>query len=93
MTILDEIAAERRRQVAKDYDAAHDDKHALGEIGSAAAACALMASGRITLARDAWPWREDLLSEHTPRQLLISAAALCIAEIERRDRQEGQCQK
>lgn len=89
MTIYHEIAAERQRQIAKGYDAAHDDDHRLGQIASAAAAHALMASPWLVLAKDVYPWTPDGLSADTaPREHLVMAAAMLVAEIERLDRAE-----
>lgn len=43
MTVLDEIAAVRQKQIAKGYDAPHDDQHTGGELRFAAASFALRA--------------------------------------------------
>lgn len=112
--ILEEIAAERSRQIAKGYDAAHDDGHIRGEIAKGAAALALSACGgasvptgerrqrqidpirpqmgrewverRVSVSPQAiWPWLNSF-SAPTPRDALISAAAMAVAEIERLDR-------
>lgn len=45
MTALEEIANERRRQIGKGYDAAHDNQHDDGSIAQAAAAYALVGCG------------------------------------------------
>ena len=83
MTVIEEIAAERARQIThEDYDHAHDDKHRDGEIAMAAAtyAAGIGFSGL-------WPadWgfpKYDM----NPRRNYIKAAALLVAEIERIDR-------
>lgn len=48
MTIIEEIAAERRRQIVEGVTPEHDDKHEFGDIALAAAAycCAGTARGR-----------------------------------------------
>ena len=58
MTIYDEIEVRRAQQIAKGYDAAHDDEHTNGEIAKAASAYAAAgaknsATGRDALAMDA----------------------------------------
>lgn len=88
MTVLKEIAAERRRQVVKGYDAAHDDAHTGGQIAQAAAAFALSASGKSTTALMCWPWSKHDFDDGIgrSRENLIKAAAMAVAEIERLDR-------
>lgn len=76
------IAAERQRQIAKGYDAAHDDSHKGGEIvladwGARARIEAAINAGR---AGDSPVYKE----------LLTEAAAQCVAEIERVERAEGE---
>lgn len=66
MTAIDEIAAERERQIAVEgYDAAHDDLHSNGEIAMAAACYAAPAliftkdeRAKATIYGDPWPWDE-----------------------------------
>lgn len=79
MRVLDEIAVERKLQIARGYDAAHDDEHTGGEIARAAASFA---------ANDPrlWPWGALPIHEGGRRETLIKAAALLVAEIERFDR-------
>lgn len=74
--VLD-VIAERQRQIAKGWTPEHDDGHVNGEIVSARG---WGATSRISKAA-AW-------SEQSPerRELLVEAAAQCIAEIERLDR-------
>lgn len=100
-TIVEEVFAERRRQVEKEgYSARHDDGHP-GEMASAAAAYALCAAESIPMApaqegRDFhsmpprfWPWEGPAFKPKGPRRDLIRAAALIVAEIERIDRTAG----
>jgi hypothetical protein len=108
VTVLDEIAAERQKQITKGYDAAHDDTHDRGELRLAAASYALRAGkhgdqplyasvgrhplraernfGWIGLGGLVWPFEEEFTCDATPRERLIAAAALIVAEIERLDR-------
>ncbi len=97
--IFEAIAAERRRQIAKGYDAAHDDQHTKGEIALGAAAYCVSSvkyegngkSNFRTIPQwkpPEWPWdREEFHPSGDPRTDLISAAAMIIAEIERLSRQ------
>jgi hypothetical protein len=79
--VIDEIAAERRRQIeVEGFSAAHDDRHAEGELAEAAACYAV----RRLNAR--WPWDLEWWKPKGIRRNLIKAAALIIAEIERLDR-------
>jgi hypothetical protein len=101
MTILEEVAAERRRQIAEGYDAAHDDRHKDGSIARAAGAYALHEQSALVLLGPPsrpyrsrmvsavwwWPWNQESYQPGAPRERLIKAAALIVAEIERLDRQ------
>lgn len=84
MTVLDEIAVRREHQIAKGYDAAHDDAHANGSIAMAAAAYAARGFWK-NRQNEPYPWGR-MPEGRTRREDLIDAAALCIAEIERMDR-------
>lgn len=67
MTAIDEVAAERIRQISiEGYDAAHDDEHDKGEIALAAALYATpirlyehrqRATGEMFM--DPWPWEQE----------------------------------
>ncbi len=75
------ISAERERQIAKGYDASHDDEHNGGEIimsdwGARARIEAAINAGR---SGDGPAYKE----------LLAEAAAQCVAEIDRVERMEG----
>jgi hypothetical protein len=87
---LDDIAAERQRQIESEgWTAEHDDSHALGEMATAAACYALSANG---FKREAlwefWPksWGVYWLKPKDRRRDLVKAGALIVAEIERLDR-------
>lgn len=95
MSVIDEIAAERRRQMeVEGWSAEHDDEHKRGEMARAAA-CYAYANGFPDYGRSAysanpppmiWPWDKKWWKPKTPRRDLIRAAALIVAEIERLDR-------
>lgn len=99
MKVIEEIAAERRRQIEKEgWSVEHDMRHFRGEIALAAACYA--SPERIFIAqtmagrgydpfiqyRDAWPWADEWWKPKDRRRDLVRAAALIIAEIERLDR-------
>ncbi|MET4184923.1 hypothetical protein ABIB94_007052 [Bradyrhizobium sp. JR7.2] len=87
IAILGEIHAERSRQIAKGYDAAHDDEHSDGSIARAAASYAWSAAP-LRLNYVLWPWPSSTWSPGPPREALVKAAALIVAEIERMDRSD-----
>lgn len=85
ISVLQEVGRVRERQVAKGYDAAHDDEHTDGAI---AVAAAYYAWGK-GVPEYLWPWEEaarPTLSLMSDRERLLVAAALIVAEIERLDR-------
>lgn len=102
MSIIDEVAAERLRQInAEGFDTDRDDEeHPNGELALAAACYASpkrifiaeQLAGRgyetFTSYADAWPWHNDWWKPKNRRRDLIRAAALIVAEIERLDRIE-----
>ena len=96
MTVIEEIAAERRRQVeVEGWTADHDDAHGSGEIAGAAACYAMhnlhignnvLGRNVRQIIRDLWPWSADWWKPKNHRADLVKTAALIIAEIERLDR-------
>ena len=85
MAAIDEIAAERRRQIEQEgWSADHDDSHVHGELARAAAAYAWESC--MAMGYQFWPWSEDWWKPKDPRHDLVRAAALIVAEIERLDR-------
>ena len=81
--VIEEIAAERRRQVeVEGWSVTHDDQHGAGEMSNAAAAYALSGDGRTSL----WPWDWKWWKPSGRRRDLVKAGALIVAEIERLDR-------
>lgn len=96
MTVIDEIAAERRRQIETEgWSAEHDDTHTHEEMAQAAAMYALPAFARNllmpggTVLGRLWPWDFKWWKPEKRRRNLIKAAALLVAEIERLDRFEA----
>jgi len=83
-----DVLAERVRQVAKGHTAAHDDTHTGGELADAAACMALLANDWHGEARFFWPFVERP-AEKSPRDCLVAATAMLLADIERRDRAEA----
>jgi hypothetical protein len=84
-----DVLTERTRQVmAEGYTPEHDDHHRNGELAQAAVCHALQAVGMV--ARRYWPWERDgWVKPAPPRQDLVKAAALLLAELERRDRAQA----
>jgi hypothetical protein len=82
MGVIDEVAAERERQITVEgWTAQHDDRqHSQGEL-CRAAACYAMDHCYVW-----WPWDEKWWKPEPRRRALIKAAALIVAEIERLDR-------
>lgn len=87
--VIEEIAAERQRQIIEEgWTAEHDDEHADRSM-SLAAACYAGDRRKYNIASPSeWPWDEGWWKPKTPRRDLIRAAALIVAEIERLDRLE-----
>ena len=98
MTVLDDIAAERRRQIMiEGWSHEHDDSHTDGSLATAAAVYALHPFGwhlvvterekrRLLSLSDFWPWDWQWFKPTNRRRDLIKAGALIVAEIERLDR-------
>ena len=88
MNVIEEIAAERRRQMeVEGWTPEHDDKYDHGEM-AAAATCYAYTGARCgrSIFSSVWPWSWDWYKPTTTRRNLIKAAALLLAEIERLDR-------
>lgn len=90
-----DVQAERRRQVETEgFDASHDNMATKGQIARAAGCYALHAGGIgtdwPTGIRNGsalfWPWDEEWWKPKPPRENLVRAGAMIIAEIERLDR-------
>ena len=90
-SILLEVQAERDRQIARGYDAKHDDEAAEGQLYEVAAIVLLGLRGVAGALLETRASAEYILNKwrnHRRKQLLI-AAALLVAEIERFDRIEA----
>lgn len=72
VSVLAEIAAERQRQIAKGYDADHDDSHSTGTI--------------VHNAYERFRMLGSYPPDAMRRKALIEMAAMVVAEIERHDR-------
>jgi hypothetical protein len=93
--VLKDIADERSRQInVEGFTRQHDDaERASGEL-IRAAGCFLAAvdgglTGALTALKFVWPFDPESFKPDLERQLLVKAAALIAAEIERRDRAEA----
>lgn len=84
-TVIDEIAAERKRQKdAEGWSESHDDEHDGGAL-AVAAACYAISDHPETVKR-LWNWDWKWWKPKDRRRDLIRAGALIVAEIERLDR-------
>jgi len=92
MSVIEEIAAERRRQVeVEGWTTEHDDLHRQGELARAGAAYAYAtgycdALRRINGRPAWWPFENSWWKPKDRRSDLIRAGALIVAEVERLDR-------
>lgn len=101
MSAIDDVAAERRRQIEEEgWTPQHDERcHPKGELSMAGACYAFHASNEIHPNRfgfwspppSGWPFHESWWkpSKHGPRRDLVKAAALIVAEIDRLDAAEN----
>ena len=89
MNAIEEIAAERKRQIeVEGWTAEHDDFHDDDELAVAAGCYAFpnrRMGFRLKIPVD-WPWHPSWWKPTTRRRDLIKAGALIVAEIERLDR-------
>ncbi|MDE1139542.1 MAG: hypothetical protein PW999_07775 [Paraburkholderia tropica] len=82
-----DVLAERARHVSVEgWTPEHDDEHREREMAMAAAAYAMHASRRGYVCLDVWPWATEWWKPTKPRQDLVKAGSLILAEIERIDR-------
>ena len=101
-----DVLAERRRQVeGEGWTPEHDDEHDPGELSAAGSAYALAAADELhplsagdggfkSKSPDSWPWAESWWKPGTdPRRMLVKAAALILAELERLDRASAQANR
>lgn len=86
MNAIDDIAAERKRQIeVEGWTTAHDDEHGNAEMTFAAGAYAI-AADLPNRAEQLWPWDMNWWKPSSRRRNLVKAGALIVAEIERLDR-------
>lgn len=96
--VITDIMEERTRQIfGERWTADHDDNHDTGELAMAGACYARYAFIKNLRGRDDclssgtpvdWPWSCECWKQKNPRQDLIRAAALIVAEIDKIDRIE-----
>lgn len=88
MTVIEEIAAERKRQIDKEgWTIAHDDGHSNGDLARLAAMYAVHNEGKVYEEMVlGWGDVSDWVKLKGRRRDLIRAGALIVAEIERLDR-------
>lgn len=94
------VLAERARQMSVEgWTPEHDDEHDAGELSAAGSAYATAAADMLhpmsqgdgafqAVPPAIWPWSQEWWKHSEPRRMLIKAAALLLAEIERIDREE-----
>lgn len=87
----DVLAERARQQGSEKFDAPRDDEYIHGELAEAAASYALATgsfpvTGAIDIREDIWPWPSGTFKPRSPRENLVRAGALILAEIERLDR-------
>lgn len=89
--IVREIYYERQRQIANEgFTYEHDNAHHRGDLARAASVYAREAfSSSFGTVPYGWPWDSRFYKHKAPRENLIRAAALIVAEIERLDREEA----
>ena len=96
-SIVAEILAERRRQIAVEgWTPKHDERHPFSELALAASAYALAGAAKATSvsapgiieahAAAWWPWEPETFKPKDSRRDLVRAGALLVAALERLDR-------
>lgn len=95
MTVIDEIAAERARQIAEEgHSPEADDAYQQDELLRAASGYVqrrleerfMGGPAHVSAPPPGWPWLKDDWNPQARRRDLIKAAALIVAEVERMDR-------
>lgn len=90
---IKDVIDERQRQISKEgHTTEDDDKYGDSCQLLHAAACYLqnaIKSVASIICPSSWPWHARFWKPKSPRQDLVRAAALIIAEIERIDRKLG----
>lgn len=87
LTAMDEIEAERRRQIESEgWTAAHDDEHDDGALMRAAGCYFAHATGRAYYEQGlplGWSWAREWWKPKGPRRDLVRSGALYLAERDR----------
>ncbi len=92
MTAIEEITAERQRQISEEgWSLEHDDTHREGEMLHAAVIYLHHGTDRAAPLREGgipmgWPWDAKWWSPKDRRRNIVRAGALCLAEKERCER-------
>lgn len=91
---IEDVVNERhRQQLIEGWTTKHDDQYQFNELATAAGLYALNAHdispAHFNSTPSQWPWNPEWWKPKSPRQDLVRAAALIIAEIERIDRVGG----
>lgn len=86
-SVLDEVAAERKKQIDLGYDAEHDDKEHGGTTELNVAAAAYHSETYVPgFGHNIWPFSAESFHPGSERENLIKTAALIVARIEQIDR-------
>lgn len=84
-----DVLTERHKQESKGYTSEQDDYYSSGELAEYGVVHALLATGT----QEEWPHLQSICSwpikKNEPRRMLVKAAALLLAEIERLDRAQA----
>lgn len=84
-----DVLTERHKQESKGYTSKQDDHYGTGELAEYGVVHALLATGTV----EEWPHLQSICSwpikKNEPRRMLVKAAALLLAEIERLDRAQA----
>lgn len=96
--IMDVLTERRRQPEIEGFTAEHDDRYAAGILELAGASYATAAAKAPNDYRfgpghppPLWPWAASWWKPTNPRRMLVKAAALIIAAIERIDRAAARC--
>lgn len=83
---LDVIDERRRQRAVLGYTPGHDDAYIFDELPRAAVSYILYTYNRGPAIPPIWPWSMEHWKPKTPRENVVRAIALLIAEVERMDR-------
>jgi hypothetical protein len=89
VTAIQDIEAERERQVrGEGWDDHHDDEHVNRSLARAAGCYAMFADAFPYAGEPPpqWPWEREWWKPRSHRRNMVRAAAMLVAEIERIDR-------